>query len=305
MSKADATPSETAEATPQATASTPTVSEEVSAPIPETKPEPENAPAVGVESQTALTVLVTAPPPASREVMPDEQTGCGLWLPLALFLLGILLAAGICLLQRRYLSLRRSTTKQQEIHIANEELEPLNDSAPISHDLQEVLGHLTSQMELLQKSFEEKLKYDESKQTVIDRQYNELERYRHEESTKLSRAIIMDVIGEIDDVEKSNKYYDKLEPTAENFSKLLKLFREFSADLCDLLERHDITSYCCEPGEFFNPKRQRVLKTVLTDRPELDKTVMETARRGFESDSRIIRHELVNVYVFKQTEAIS
>lgn len=174
-------------------------------------------------------------------------------------------------------------------------------------DIMELLSGLGGKLEALQsgqtlllKDFESKLKYDAGKQAVIDRQHEELERYRHEESAKLSKAIILDIINEVDSAEKNSAFYSALEPTPENFAKLLRLLMQSADDMRDLLERHDITSYRAESGEPFNAKRQRVLKTVPTDKPELDRTVNASMRWGFESPERVIRHELVCVNVYKE-----
>ncbi len=177
------------------------------------------------------------------------------------------------------------------------------DSPPASQELPPaILQQLTaigSTLENLQQRFDDKLRYDESKQLIIDRQHNELEQFRREEFTKLNRAIIQDVIGEIDSVEKHGKFYEALEATPENFAKLLKLFHEFSEDLRDLLERNDVTAYRSESGDIFDAKRQRVLKTVPTDNASLNRTIEENMRWGFELNGKVIRPELVSVYVLR------
>ncbi len=162
------------------------------------------------------------------------------------------------------------------------------------------LEGIASSLQELRAEFNSKLRYDEGRQIVIDRQHEELERFRKEEAGKLSRALILDIISEIDSVEKNADFYQGMEPTPENFAKLLRLFNGFSEDLRDLLENNDIITYRSEPGTPFNARRQRVLKTVPTTDAELDKTVARSLRWGFETtEGRLIRHELVAVHVCK------
>ncbi len=160
------------------------------------------------------------------------------------------------------------------------------------------LEELKAQMAKMQASFDGKMRYDESKQQVIDRQHNELERYRQEESAKLSKAIMMDMICEIDSAEKNEKFYESTECTEENFLKLKKLVLRVSEDLRDLLERHDVFAYRSNPGDMFDAKRQRVLKTVPTGDQSLNRIIQESIRWGFEREGKVIRPEQVAVYSY-------
>jgi len=168
------------------------------------------------------------------------------------------------------------------------------DFTPITRGLDDIMTRLSG----LSDDFARKLRYDESKQTIIDRQHAELERYRRDEAFKLSKAIIMDVISEVDSAEKNSKFYENLEDSPENYAKLRKLVLGISDDLRDLLERNDIFAYRSEPGSSFDAKRQRVLKTVPTGDEALAKTIHESVRWGFESADKVVRHELVNVYAY-------
>ncbi len=177
--------------------------------------------------------------------------------------------------------------------------------APV-FDTTEIIEHLDGLkglMETLNSDFARKLRYDAAKQEIIDRQHTELERFRREESAKLSKAIIMDVIEEIDSAEKNEKFYEPLECNEENFAKLKKLVLRVSEDLRDLLERHDIFAYRSTPGSAFDAKRQRVLKTIPTEQQELHKQIQESIRWGFEKDDKVIRPEQVAVYSYQAPAA--
>ncbi len=166
----------------------------------------------------------------------------------------------------------------------------------------EVLGQLQAQVTKLGEDFNTKLRYDASKKEIIDKQFQELDAYHREAHEKLSKAIVMDIISEIDGAERSAEHYESLTPTQENFAKLKKLIVAHAEDLRDILENNDITSYRTEPGEAFNHKRHSVLKTIPTENPELSKTIQASLRWGFEKDGKVLRPEKVAVYVLTQQQ---
>lgn len=180
---------------------------------------------------------------------------------------------------------------------------PTENMAACMEKISDRLEKLEGLLQDLERGFATKLRYDASKQQIIDRQHEELERYRHEQALQISRAVISDVISEADDAEKTSRFYKDMEPSEENYRKLLKLVAGYGENLRDLLERNDIYSYRCEPGTAFNPKRQRVFSVIETDDPELGKTVKESVRWGFaDIDDKVVRPEMVNVYVYKKPE---
>lgn len=172
-------------------------------------------------------------------------------------------------------------------------LETIASLAPILN----ILTTLQTQISSLQEEFNSKMRYDASKKEIIDRQYHELDAYHREIHEKLSKAIVMDLIAEIDGAERSAEHYSALEATPENYAKLRKLVLAHAEDLRDLLENNDIDSYRTEAGNAFNHKRHSVLKTVATDDPSLAKTIQASLRWGFEKDGKVIRPEKVAVYI--------
>ncbi len=180
-----------------------------------------------------------------------------------------------------------------------------DESAPQRPDLSPILEQLTflqAEMKALRDDFNAKLRYDASKKEIIDRQYQELDAYHREVHEKLSKAIVMDIISEIDGAERSAEHYGALEATPENYAKLKKLVLAQAEDLKDLLENNDIVSYRTEAGEPFNHKRHSVLKTVLTCDPHLAKTIQASLRWGFEKDGKVVRPEKVAVYILERPE---
>lgn len=167
----------------------------------------------------------------------------------------------------------------------------------------------------LKDSFETKLQYDESKQVVIDRQHEELERYRRDAANKVTRAIIMDIITEIDGAERTAQYLTQ-EPIPEpenctqedivkliaQVKKLQKLVGSFSENLRDILENYDVFAYQSEAGARFDGKLHSALETIPTEDPELVRTIARSIRWGFSLNDKVLRPEKVAVYVQQKPE---
>ena len=52
--------------------------------------------------------------------------------------------------------------------------------------------------------------------------------------------------------------------------------------------------------EDFNPRRQRSVTTVPTEDPARDKTIAGRLRPGFQAGDRLLRPELVSVYILRK-----
>ena len=172
-------------------------------------------------------------------------------------------------------------------------------------DVKTYLEYLHSELADLKNSFDIKLKYDQHKEIVIDRQNKELEDYRSGLIDKVSLQIANDVIQQIDDIEKLSEHYPPFpqredDGLCDKYEKLRKLFLDISESLRDMLGKNDIESYKeGEAGQLFNPKRQRVLKKEVTCDKTLDKRVKRSLRWGFSFNGKVIRPEIVEVYIWQ------
>lgn len=186
---------------------------------------------------------------------------------------------------------------------------PATEEIPLQEALQVQMNHLESKMDDLLQLFQERLQYDQHKDMIYDRQYQELEGFRNGMLDKLHKPIIMDIISEIDDFIKLGNFYvqkkeeysteKKLDELEKLFDKLLKLYLGVVPSLCDLLEKHDVTSWQTEPGAPFDPRIHTVLKKTVTEDPELNKTICKSMRFGFKLNDKIIRREMVDVFVLQ------
>ena len=70
-------------------------------------------------------------------------------------------------------------------------------------------------------------------------------------------------------------------------------------DLIDILESNGVVLYE-DDVEKFNPKTQRAMKQVPTDKPELDNFIAKRIRKGYSWNGVNLKPELVWIYKFKQ-----
>ena len=163
-----------------------------------------------------------------------------------------------------------------------------------------VLSEVSVALRQLAKDFETKLKYDASKQELIDKLYKENLGFKEGIVKKFQHTMILAVVEKIDEAEKDIAVFENREFSEENYRKLLASYRDITANFQDLLStRFDVECYDSEPLTDFDPKTQRSLKTCLTAEDDKHKRVRQTLRPGYKTeDGFILRPELVEVYIF-------
>jgi molecular chaperone GrpE (heat shock protein) len=169
---------------------------------------------------------------------------------------------------------------------------------PIRKNEDENIAEIKLLLLQIAKDFEVKLKYDATKQEQIDKLYKENREFKEGILEKFQRSLILAVIEKIDEAEKQIAFFDGKEFTEENYRKLLSFYQDTAADFQDvLLQKIDVSVVRSEPNSPFDAKRQRSIRTVATDVPELHKTIKQSLRPGYEIDGQVLRAEMVEVYV--------
>ena len=153
-------------------------------------------------------------------------------------------------------------------------------------------------IDVLSQVFEEKIKNDAHKNRVIDQLHKDLQDYKNDFLKKYLKSMIMDVIQIIDNIRKLTVHYNDMDPAEADPGKLLDIIDSIPSDLEDLFFRHGVKPFTCK-GAAFDPRRQRVLKTIATDDMEKDKTVAESLRPGYEWDGEVIRPEMITANIHK------
>lgn len=200
-------------------------------------------------------------------------------------------------------------------YYSSNDVEPLHDSLNEStlgetsldesvSDITSIDPALSDMVILLQQlahDFEQKLKYDRSKQSQIDKLYDENQKYKDGFLKKFQNSLMLTVIEQIDEAMKQIMFFTCAEYSEANFQKLLRSYQDIAAGFQDmLLEKFEVVNYRCDPETPFDPRRQRALKSTPTDDFAKNKLVKQTLRLGYETaEGFILRPELVEVYVWE------
>ena len=167
-----------------------------------------------------------------------------------------------------------------------------NEEAPKPTEIAQIIN----KMDALCLRFEEKIAYDTHKNALFDKMYSELSTYKNDIYQKIMKPIIMDMIMLLDDTNKIIRDIDK-----SDTEKVFKVLSGVPGDILDILERNGVEAYQDE-SVTFEPKTQRVLKTIPTSDIEMDNKVESSIRQGYKWDERVIKPEMINCYKYKQND---
>jgi molecular chaperone GrpE (heat shock protein) len=171
-------------------------------------------------------------------------------------------------------------------------------------DLIERIHQIGLQMTALQREFEGKLKYDAHKDEIIDKLHNELQEYKQDILKKHILSIVMDVVKVADDIRKWLTYFRSLEVSQRDPRKLFRYLEAIPSDLEDIFYWHGVRPFSTAEG-IFDPTRQRAIKKVPSMDASQDKLIAESIRPGYEWDGKVIRQEMVAVYVYQEEQESS
>ncbi len=158
------------------------------------------------------------------------------------------------------------------------------------------LDEINDKLDNLFQAFETKIQYDQHKNKIIDELHQALQEYRQGVLQKYVARIFMDVLKVVDDIRKFTVHI-KMNPAHEEISdKCIQFLESTASELEDLFAWEGITPYVCE-GDRLDLSRQRVLNKIQTADPEKDKLIAERVRPGYEYNGKIIRPEIVSVFV--------
>lgn len=164
---------------------------------------------------------------------------------------------------------------------------------------------LLKQVSELKDLFNQKIANDEYKDQLFDNMHAELIKYQQGSIDKMVDDMAMDVILLSDNVKQAIENYKDRKPSEENYEKLLKMLQGTSYELEDILFRQSIEPYSVEDDEF-DPKKQRVIGKVATDKEELNNKVASKGVVGYEKDNgQVLRRENVKIYKYQSEETSS
>jgi molecular chaperone GrpE len=158
------------------------------------------------------------------------------------------------------------------------------------------LDTLAERFAKLEDEFESKIKCDRHREKIIDNLHKELQDYKNDLVKKLLRPMIMDIIQSIDN---NNTLVNNLNEESQlDPQELIKQMAEISAELEEILFRQGVDKLEIVPSQF-DPKRQKIVSTELTDDPAKDKSIAQKVHNGYEWEGHVLCRERVNVYLYK------
>ena len=161
------------------------------------------------------------------------------------------------------------------------------------------LNIISCQLEELNKEFLSKLKNDAHKEKLIDSLHQELQSYKNDLIKKHVQSMAVDIIKIIDDIRKLSEHYQSMNAEDVEPNKLLDLLERIPGDLEDIFLYQGVKPFTCSGNEF-DAARQRVLKRVVTSDMSLDNKVAKSLKPGYEMGDRVIRPEIVSVYLYQK-----
>ncbi|MFV8826483.1 nucleotide exchange factor GrpE [Alkalihalobacterium sp. APHAB7] len=181
--------------------------------------------------------------------------------------------------------------------------EPLPDN---NEALLEIRSEMTKLQELqksLNADFMAKLKYDQHKESLIDRLHNEVQEYKQDLVKSTMMPVINDLIMVIDGIQKLTENHRSSEQPVDP-EKILKQMEMITGDIEEVLYRQGVEPYE-SLEDTFNPLKQKVHSTEVTQDAENEKKIARRYRKGYEWDGKNIRKEFVSVYTLDKKAKVN
>jgi molecular chaperone GrpE len=173
-------------------------------------------------------------------------------------------------------------------------------NTPANSEIIQRFDTLLAEMDSLRHDFDTKVKYDESKERLIDTLHLELQAYREGLHFKILRPLFLDLITMYDDL---GKVVDDMQTKDSNSSvqQDIQNFASFQETIGEILRRNGVDVFCLEDN-IFVASQQRVLKVLPTTNPSQDKHIARRVRKGFLYENRVLRPEIVDIYKYVPAE---
>lgn len=173
----------------------------------------------------------------------------------------------------------------------------VEESSKTEINIEGIMDKINQSIQEVKEEFDSKVKYDKHKDKIIDELHEELQGYKDDIIHKLLRPVITDIIYNIDNNNKTVQALKEKDAAEIDPQKLMGIIEGQSEDLEDILYRQGVEDFTYVTPEF-DPKKQKIIKTVETEDKEKDRTISRSVKKGYMFENRVIRHELVEVYVY-------
>lgn len=175
-----------------------------------------------------------------------------------------------------------------------------SDAPDAGNDPADVAAAVNASVDRILQAFDEKLKYDESKQRVIDRQHDELMGHRANLVDQAARPFILGMIRHHGEIGKLLAAVGEEAGTELPSAKVCELLESLQQDVEDVLGENGVDAYRADVSAPVDPVRQTVIgKTVPTTDAARSGTVAACFGPGFEHRGRILVKARVSAYRFE------
>ena len=164
--------------------------------------------------------------------------------------------------------------------------------------LPQVVKTVEAGIERLLEAFDEKIRYDQSQQSQLDRLHAELQEHRADLLAKATRPLAYGMIRIHNDIERLRSALSQEEAEEEQMSqRFVEMLGALKEDVELELGKHGILTIRDDCREV-DPKRQRVVRRVLVGERDLDGVVEMSINCGFEQGEYILTKESVSAFKF-------
>jgi molecular chaperone GrpE (heat shock protein) len=179
----------------------------------------------------------------------------------------------------------RGTGQMSDRASAEEYTDPADVEIGVREDPMDLV---LEQLKSLREAFDAKIRYDETRERLVESMSDELTAYRKDLYQKLLRPVLLDLIGMYDDLTQM------LEPAAcqPETAEQLGFLRD---GIEQILARNGAERFVID-GETIDRARQKVVRVTETPKPDLDRQVERRLRAGFSWNGKVLRPEWVSAY---------
>ena len=159
----------------------------------------------------------------------------------------------------------------------------------------EALSKIEEELRKLRQDFQNKLMYDQSKETMFNNMHKELQKHKEDLYAMLIRPVLSEIIGLRESILRVASAHEAKPEGERNVP--LDSFSCYADEAMDILENNGVECYKSKTGEKYIPLRQRIVEKIPTDDPSQHSLIAESRGYGYEIAGRIISPEKVSVYI--------
>ena len=185
---------------------------------------------------------------------------------------------------------------------STEAADPAATPSESGHDVADkFVAKVDAGVDRILQAFDEKLRYDASKEQIIDRLHDELVGHRADLVGQTVRPFIFGLIGHHAEIGKLHAAVRDASAGEVPSAKVCELLESLQQDVEDVLAANGVSAFCAAVSEPFDPERQTVVGKALPPPNEAraGTTIAACLSSGFERDGRILVKARVSVYRFE------